>query len=257
MPTNGTLGSPRAELFGIVLDFAQKLGNGTITPLQAKRFLRKEDPFTIPMDVASQLKRWKKLYKQCFNIVLDTNSRVIPERQEDFDRLIAVAQGVTVNQVLAFLGAHFAIDISSIKGLVLKDGHYEESTTQVDLDTWITENERTNKDTYVIRVRESAEADEANADKSADAIGEAKIPTMTLLERLLYELVYFTETGKHLDTDTATLCSSFRRSDDFAVNVRWCDDVLELRRVYLYASSKTLRARTVVSLLAEASDPAA
>lgn len=42
---NPTLGGPRDELFGITHDFITKLRNKTISPEEAKKFLRKENPF--------------------------------------------------------------------------------------------------------------------------------------------------------------------------------------------------------------------
>ncbi len=42
---NNTLGRPEDELFGISLDFMTKLHNGTISPKEAKSFLRKQNPW--------------------------------------------------------------------------------------------------------------------------------------------------------------------------------------------------------------------
>src|SRR3989344_2728660 len=51
------------------------------------------------------------------------------------------------------------------------------------------------------------EADEENANKSANQLKEEGHEDITLMERLFLELVYFLMTGEHLDVINVTLCS--------------------------------------------------
>ena len=76
------------------------------------------------------------------------------------------------------------------------------------------------------------EADEENKNISANEADKKGIKGITLRERLLMELDYFKETGKHLDIDNFTICSGSRCSDgpvplvfcrDVGVSVQWCD----------------------------------
>ena len=51
---------------------------------------------------------------------------------------------------------------------------------------------------------------------------------MTLLERLILEVKYFTETGKHLDVKGVTLCTGSRNSDGNVPYVDWFSDASEV-----------------------------
>lgn len=239
MPT-GTLGSPRGEdLFGIVLDFTQKLGNGSITPWQAKRFLRGEDSFIVPMDTASQLTRWKDLYERHFGITLSPDFLGISDRAKGLDRLIVVAARVRVKQVFTVLGEHFTV-LSSYNDFDRAGFEDERSNTVVP---------------YAIWTKNHGEADKDNINKSANFLKKSKVPTMTLLERLLYELMFFTETGNHLDVAHETLCAGSRDENGRVPRVLWNTDDSQMFVGWQSAGASGLRerARTVVSLPAEAS----
>lgn len=117
------------------------------------------------------------------------------------------------------------------------------------LDKSITENDRANSKTRAIWIKESVEADEEHANKSANDIKAAKLVTMTLLERLLYEVVYYTETGKHLDVKNVTLCAGSRYSDNYVPCVDWrpSGSGISIGRCRSNGLSMTIRAREVVS----------
>ena len=63
------------------------------------------------------------------------------------------------------------------------------------------------------------EADEENKNISANEADKKGIKGITLRERLLMELDYFKETGKHLDIDNFTICSGSRYSAGFVPGV--------------------------------------
>ena len=70
--------------------------------------------------------------------------------------------------------------------------------------------------------QKNIEADPENADKSANDLGEeGKINGITLRERLILELQYFKETGRHLDVENWTLCSGSRDSGGDVPSVHW------------------------------------
>ncbi len=56
---------------------------------------------------------------------------------------------------------------------------------------------------------------------SADDLKRQGTGGVTLLERLLHEFVYHSETGKHLDVKKVTLCSASRGSDGSVPCVCW------------------------------------
>jgi hypothetical protein len=74
------------------------------------------------------------------------------------------------------------------------------------------------------------DADPENANQSANQRKKKKCTDITLLERLLLELVYFLMTGEHLDTNFWTLCAGSRHSDGFVPHVHFDS---ASRRVYV------------------------
>ena len=75
MPTNACSETQASDRFGITLDFVTKLHNGSISDEEAKRFLRREDPFRVvqkPMSLLSVIATTQlnaiagKPTKQCF-----------------------------------------------------------------------------------------------------------------------------------------------------------------------------------------------
>lgn len=109
------------------------------------------------------------------------------------------------------------------------------------------------KDGYAIAVRATVEADEENANKSADQLEEECHRGKTFLERELLELAYYLTTGQHLDVENWTLCAGSRHRAGSVPCVRWRAGRREVG-VYGYGpddSSGDFRSRSVVSLPAK------
>lgn len=187
----------------------------------------------LPQELAEQniLAGWSEFYSQTFGIETDFSNLPIPEKRRGFDRLIVVAQGMT------------------------PQGLYDKCKELFPCWKWTNQNldeivisDRTAKDgLYAIWVRDKVEADKELTNLSADQLRQRGIPGITLEERLLLELKYFKETGKHLDIMNITLCSGSRRSDGEVPHVHWYDGVL---RVYWYHPDNALvylRSRQAVS----------
>jgi hypothetical protein len=171
---------------------------------------------------------WKRFYLDHFGIDMDLSDVKIPAWQKGFDRIIIVAKGLTYSTVINAMRKKFNV-----------------WTYADNLDKAIDKNDRWPNETYAIRVRNRVEADEELKNLSADDLAKRNIPGITCLERLLYELKYFSETGEHLDIKNWTLCSGSRDSDgrvpcvnfaDGEVYVGWCSSS------YAYSF---LRARSV------------
>ena len=119
-----------------------------------------------------------------------------------------------------------------------------------DLDAAIPTNDRDPRNgSYAILCRNRQEADEELKSLSAQDLTEQKISTMTALERVIFELKWFDETGDHLDKVNVTLCAGSRSSDGSVPCARWCGS-----KFYVYASyydvrnaHPRLRGRQVVS----------
>ncbi len=90
------------------------------------------------------------------------------------------------------------------------------------------------------------EADEELKNKSANMLAEAGIKGETLPERLLHELKYFTDTGKHLDVKNTTLCSGSRDPYGVVPLVDWLSVAGGMRMHW--CGLDDLRARAAVTL---------
>lgn len=184
-------------------------------------------------EVGRVVESWTLFYKKHFGLDLNMQRIRISEHQLDFDRLLVVAKGLTLNKV------------------------YEECAKQFpcwrhenDLDKAVPTNDRDPKNgSYAVWVRDRVEADEENKSLSANQLKERGTQGITLLERMIYELKYFDETGKHLDETNVTLCTGSRHSDGYVPCVDWHSG---RRKVYVnwYSpddSDGDLRSRSAVS----------
>lgn len=179
-----------------------------------------------------QLLEWYKFYRD-EGIELDTAAIKIPAKRAGFDRLLVIAEGLTAQQVYDKCTEHFAC------------WKYTDSS----LDEIVTSNDRDpKKGTYAVWVRDGVEADDELKNRSANDLAKAKIAGETLLERLIHELKYYKETGKHLDIENVTLCSGSRNSDGDVPRVCWGSDGDGLGVDWFYPSDRSgrLRSREVV-----------
>lgn len=171
---------------------------------------------------------WKMLYQKYFNRALDV--KPFDNRQDYWP--IVIAKGMKLQQVFETLARCFKV--------------YK--YTNENLDAVVTENDRNSKTSYVIWVKVNIEADEKFKNKSASDLKREGHIGITLLERLLLELFYFTlSKGRHLDRDNWTLCVGSRDSDGNVPRVDWDGGRL---RVDWYRTSLPhlfLRSRSVVS----------
>ncbi len=190
-------------------------------------------PTVVSSDTSSVISDWQDFYKKFFGLNIDLSGVKIPEHALGFDRLIVVPQGITLNQVWKVCARQFNC------------WKYTDS----DLDSAVPTNNRDPKSgAYAIWVRDVVEADKEMKNLSADDLKERTIKGVTLLERLLLELKYFSETGKHLDISNWTLCSGSRHSGGCVPCVRWLDGWLKVDWYYVGGRYDDLRSRVAVTL---------
>ncbi len=173
-----------------------------------KKLIRKQlrEMFNQTDLFAEEKEVWRKFYQKYFSLDLSVADVHIPEKPTDGDwRLIIVACGLTLNQVFDCMANAF------------KSGKYAN-----DLDASVTKNARDTKTTYAVWVRVGVEPDEKYLGKSTNQADPDMKIGVTLLERLLLEIIYFDETGKHLDVVGGTLCSGSRHSDGYVPCVYLC-----------------------------------
>lgn len=99
---------------------------------------------------------------------------------------------------------------------------------------------------YEIKFAPNIEADEEYKNISANEINEKGIKGITLEERLLLEIQYLKETGKHLDIDNLTLCAGSRSSDGGVPYVCWRGGRLRVYGCDPGSRCDSLRARATV-----------
>lgn len=152
---------------------------------------------------------WQAFYRK-LGLEVDLSGLVLPDYEKGFDRLLVIPKGLTLNRIWAICRERFGGKVWSWCG--------------DDLDSNVPINDRSSIDSYAIRVRDRVEADEELKSLSANDLKKKKIPGITLLERLVYELKYFDETGDHLDLENWTLCTGSRYSDSDVPDVYWDSD---------------------------------
>ena len=215
-------------------DLFRRVRDGALDPVVVSRGLQvlienKADKVA-GIGIDDQLSSWIKLYRDEFGIKLNMDGLKVPAKRGGLNRLIVVAKGVTLNKAFQACRSKFPT------------WSYSDN-----LDKDVPTNDRDPKNgTYAIWVKDVQEADEELQNTSADNIKARGIITMTLLERLLYELKFFMETGEHLDVKNFTLCAGSRGSDGRVPDVSWRFDELYVGWYGPDYAYSRLRARAAV-----------
>ncbi len=154
--------------------------------------------FKITDSFIEEKERWRKFYQKHFAIGLpwDKTLEIPAKPTEGKWRLLIIAQDLTMNQVYDRMTKLFTC------------WKYAD-----DLDKSITKNARDTKKSYAIWVRDEAEPDSDFLGKSTRRADPDMKIGVTVLERMIHEIDYFSETGNHLDVKGVTFCSGSRDSD--------------------------------------------
>lgn len=198
------------ELFG-------QIDGGSLTGEHLQALLEHRNPFEARtpddgLEASRQLENWRAFLAETFDMAVDPASVSIPDRREGFDRLIVVPAGVTLCCVMQAVLERFKV-YSEYTGL---------SDDQI-------RNDREPTVGYAVWVRGQDASEKAFANLSANDLNERGIPSITLLERLLYELKYFAEMHEHLDRWTSTLCAGSRSKEGLSVpQVYWDGETHEI-----------------------------
>lgn len=188
----GSLAGFIVDFLATILNFSQVeywLGHKT----ELKKKLR--EVFSIADEFSEVREEWQKFYKTHFNWDVDFSQVSIPLKPNGKWRLIFIPRGMNLN--LAF----------SVCEKLFKSWKYTE-----DLNQSITKNVRNTDSHYAIWVRDEIEPDQEFLGKSTrQADPDMKIG-ITLLERIIFEVKYFTETGNHIDIKGLTFCSGSRNA---------------------------------------------
>ena len=186
------------------------------------------------IETSDILTTWQKIYHEWFDMEIDISGLQVPENYNPEKHfLVLVAKDITINTVVEAMRKRFKVYL------------YTE-----DLNSDVTKNDRSSEGGhYLVLFNKNVEADEEFKNMSADDLAKKEHKGITLLERLLLEVLYFSETKKHLDTDNWTLCSGSRGSVGYVPEVNWRSDYdgLSVRWYLSGHSDDSLRSRVVVS----------
>lgn len=180
-----------------------------------KAYIRKQlrAMFKIADTFVEEKEQWRKFYQKHFSLELNFADIVIPKRPSvDTWRLLIIAQGLTLSQVYKSMSAAF------------KCWKYAD-----DLDKVVIKNARDTKHAYAIWVHDRVEPDVQYLGHSTKKIDPDMTIGVTLLERMIHEIVYFDETGEHLDIKGVTFCSGSRGSNGGVPGADWRADAQEVR----------------------------
>ena len=187
--------------------------------------------FAVKDDFGDVREVWQDFYKAQFNFDVDFSRVVIPECPGINWRLLFIAKGITMSKAFARCGELF------------KTWKYADN-----LETAIPKHARLAQQHYAVWVQIGAEPDQEYLGKSTrEADPDMKIG-ITVLERIIFELKYFLETGNHLDVKGVTFCSGSRDSVGDVPSAVWSGDEFRVSWYYLGSSYSDCGIRSAVSL---------
>lgn len=213
-------------------------GTGEVSKARLQNFLRGEGKQRL---VGEQLLAWERFYFDHFGWRLNFYGLRVPHQPpvQEFDpsRLLVIAHGLTNN---------LAYDACVKKFPCWR--HMGDLNVAVPREK---DQRHPQSGTYAIWVRDVQEADECWKNHSALQLVRATPPIKceTLLERLIHELVYYSETMKHLDLDlqSITLCAGSRSVNGYRVPSIHMGTELYISWSNLEFANNLLRCREVVA----------
>lgn len=179
---------------------------------------------------ADLISDWENFYRD-LGTNCDLSGVAIPDDPGGFERVIIVATGITPQTA-------YDLCVKNFQCLKYAEKNLGE----------IMSSDRSAKNgPYAIRVRNRVEADEELKNLSANQLKTQSVAGITLEERLVYEIKYFKETGKHLDIKNITLCAGSRDGDGDVPIVDWSGGEMRVRWYYHDVRGDFLRSREAVS----------
>ena len=240
--TSGQVGEITGVLVG-EMSFSKDEAKAVIGNLgafrkDARAFYAKYRAKDISLENIGELGRWAKVYEKLFGKVPNFSGLAIPAKPENLGpmRLIVVAK-----EIVDWTGNR---PLQGTQNALKK--HFKCYQYTDDLDESVLVNARDpRKGTYALWVKDIREADEENANKSANDLARDNHLGITILERQLLEMDYFEEHGEHMDLNNVTLCSGSRFRDGRVVGADWGDVGFSVRWYYPSDRDSYLRSRSV------------
>lgn len=227
-------------------EFFAQVVSGEITKQKLRDFLvggitvrRPGNSFIREMPVLTHhptldlLARAQAFYSKHFGTIPDFSGIIaISPKPEGNYRLAVVAHGMTPNK---------AYDACAKLFLCWR--------YRKDLDEVMEQDVRKTDKSYAIWLYADPEAEEKFDNKSFNDLEATRHQRLTLTERLLLEIIYFDETGQHLDRKTVTRCDGSRYPEGYVPGVCWNDfyDGLDVRGYDPEGRRDNLRSRFALS----------
>ncbi len=143
------------------------------------------------------IKEWEDFYLKYFNIKIDLKKMVIPEPPRQEKRLLIIVPALSVDRVIKAQRKHYNVEMA-VTG---KEGKLRNTINH--------------HEPYPVWVAESVNPHRKLRGKSAIWAEENNFSGETILERLLHGFKYWDESGKHLDHNYLTMCTSSRFANGF------------------------------------------
>lgn len=228
---------------GIMAELDRQLIQGIVTPgngltlEQLQIVTEHRDPFVAQdnsQDPHGESKEtWKRIYRKHFGMKVDFTNINIPECPGSVTDywLVIVAKEMLSEKIF----------------LACKKAFGGWKWTDKNLDEIVTSVRSAKNESYAIWVRARVEADEEFKNLSANELKARGHKGITLEERMLLEVMYFEQTGEHLDIQNITFCAGSLYSDGDIPIVHWFGGKM---RVYWYNPDDAhdfLRSREAVS----------
>lgn len=140
--------------------------------------------------IEEQMRSWRKFNSETFGVEFEEEGFKIPPARDGFGRVLMMAQGITLESILAESRKRFKVEACFN-----------------DPNAAIEKNDRDNLDSsYAVMVRHRFVCDDNLLGHSAEENERLGKRGMTLKERLLLGLKVHKETGLHLDPKYVTRC---------------------------------------------------
>jgi signal peptidase I len=184
---------------------------------------------------ASKLKEfWTFVYDNWFDEVVDFSDVIIPRiynPKEHFGVIVSANTSIikVIKTVEKRLNMH--VYLGACQDKVIKN-----------------HNRPLNKN-YVVIFENNIASDRWYMDLSANDLEKRGVVGITLLERLLLEILYYQKTFNHLEGETSTLCAGSRNADNNTFNVFWNSDLGKVHVDVVRPSQywHTMRTRAVIA----------
>lgn len=168
-----------------------KFGKG-LSMDQCHMFIEHQNPF---MDIPALLDEWACFYKRLGFGEIDFSDVVVPNRRPGFNRLIVVPQGMTLEMTIELCRASFPCRVYMDE--VLDGTRVKNAGESFD-------------SAYALWARNGRGPDPILRDMSAYTCRKSEKTFMKLIPRLIFELKFFHECGRHLDNPSVgknhTIC---------------------------------------------------